>query len=85
MAWPSVLSAATMPATWVPCPDDVSLSLYGPSSTATTRGSLPSGTTASLSTILMLWVTRFARSGWVASMPLSTMATATPWPLTPPA
>src|ERR1043165_1023181 len=77
--WPSGLSAAAMPAQCVPWPDDVSLSLYGPWSTGITR----SPAAVSLSMILTLCVTRLARSGCVASMPLSTMATPRPLPLLP--
>ena len=68
-----------MPAQCVPWPDDVSLSLYGPWSTGMTM----SPAAVSLSMILTLCVTRFMRSGCVASMPLSTMATPTPLPSMP--
>ena len=66
---------AISPATWVPCPELVSL--LGTPSIGGRGPSLPSGL------IFRLAFMAGARSGWVKSTPLSTIATVTPFPVTP--
>ena len=63
-----------MPATWVPWPLPRSVFWYGPVSVATTIVLLASGGTLTYSALysFTLWTTWSARSGWLASQPLST-------------
>ena len=74
-----------MPATWVPWPLPRSVLETGPLSTGTTRVLEESGGTLAYSALssVTLCLTRFARSGWVASQPESTTPTVTPLPVKP--